>query len=76
MGPLAKSMLQIQDFPPLQKKIIKSNAGLLKLRVIPDLLSDDREGKRIENIDFKWSSNRASFMGNPVLTIRGWVGAL
>ena len=29
---------------------------------IPDLLSDDREGKIIENIDFEYLSNRASFM--------------
>ena len=35
---------------------------------MPSLLSDDREGKIIENIDFKYLSNRASPMGNPVHT--------
>ena len=37
-----------------------------KLKNIPDQLSDDREGEIIENVDFKYSSNGASFMGNPV----------
>ena len=33
-----------------------------------DLLtySDDEECKIVENIDYKYFSNRASFMGNPV----------
>ena len=33
---------------------------------IPEPLSDDQECKIIENIDLKYFSNRASFLGNPV----------
>ena len=36
------------------------------LKNIPDLLSDGKECKIIENIDFEYFSNRASFMGNSV----------
>ena len=32
---------------------------------IPDLLSDDKEGKIMRNIDFLYFSKRASFQGNP-----------
>ena len=41
------------------------DARFPKLKNIPDLLSDDKEGK-IKNNDLKYFSNRASFMGNPV----------
>ena len=41
------------------------DARFPKLKYIPYLLSDDKEGK-IENNDLKYFSNRASFMGNPV----------
>ena len=34
------------------------------MKNIPDLLSYDKEGKIIENIDFEYFCNRASFMGN------------
>ena len=34
---------------------------------IPNVFSDDNEGKIIENIDYKYFNNRASFMGNPVI---------
>ena len=34
---------------------------------IPDQLRDDREGEIMENVDFKYSSNRATLMGNPVI---------
>ena len=44
----------------------KKDARFSKLKNIPDQLSDDREGEMMENVDFKYSSNRASFMGNPV----------
>ena len=38
---------------------------------MPDLYSiDDWEGKIIENIDLKYLSNRASFRGSPVFSLR------
>ena len=37
-----------------------------KLKNILFLLSDEKEGQIIENIDFKYLRNRASFVGNPV----------
>ena len=37
-----------------------------KLKKMPNLPSDNREGKILENIDIKYFSYRASFMGNPV----------
>ena len=42
------------------------DARFSKLKNILFLLSDEKEGNIIENIDFKYLSNRASFMGNPV----------
>ena len=44
----------------------KKDARFSKLENIPDLLSDEKDGKIMENIDFSYFSNRASFMGNPV----------
>ena len=41
-------------------------ARFSKLKNILFLLSDEKEVKIIENIDFKYFSNRASFIGNPV----------
>ena len=41
-------------------------ARFSKIKNILDLLSDEKEGKIKENIDFSYFSNRASFMGNPV----------
>ena len=45
----------------------KKTARFPKLENIPDLLSDEKEWKIMENIDFTYFSNRASFMRNPVL---------
>ena len=45
-------------------RVSQKNARFTKN--IPDQLRDDREGEIMENVDFKYSSNRASFMGNPV----------
>ena len=42
------------------------DARYLELKNILNLRSDEREGQIIENIDFKYLSNRASFIGNPV----------
>ena len=39
----------------------KKDARFLKLKNIPEPLSDDKECKIIENIDLKYFSNRASF---------------
>ena len=47
---------QVQGFP-------KKDARFSKMKNMPDLLRDDREGKII---DFKYLSNRASSKGNPV----------
>ena len=44
----------------------KKDARFSKLKNIPDLLSDAKDGRKMENIDFSYFSNRASFMGNPV----------
>ena len=44
----------------------KKGARFSNLKNIPDLLSDEKESKIMENIDFSYFSNRASFMGNPV----------
>ena len=44
----------------------ENDASFTKLKNILNLLSYDREGKIIENIDFKYLSKRASFMRNPV----------
>ena len=43
----------------------KKDARLSKIKNLPYLLSDYKEGKIMLNIDF-YFSNRASFMGNPV----------
>ena len=37
-----------------------------QLKNIPDLVSDEKEGKIMLNIDFSYFINLASFMGNPV----------
>ena len=42
------------------------DARYFKVKKILFLLSDEKEGQIIENIDFKYLSNRASFMANPV----------
>ena len=47
-------------------RVSQKDARFSKLKNIPDLLSDEKKGKIIENIDFLYFSNRASFMGNPV----------
>ena len=44
----------------------KKDARYPKLKNIPDLLSDEKEGKLMENNDFSYLRYRASFMGNPV----------
>ena len=49
---------------------ILSNGSFLKARSsefknFADLLSEDREGKNKENIEFKYFDNRASSMGQP-----------
>ena len=44
----------------------KKDARFSKLKNIPDLLSDEKDGKIMENINFSHFSNRSSFMGNPV----------
>ena len=41
------------------------DARFSKLKNILFLLSDEKEGKIIENIDLKYFSNLASFVGNP-----------
>ena len=50
-------------------------ARFSKLKNILFLLSDEKEVKIIENIDFKYFSNRASFMESPVSreTNNSWV---
>ena len=50
---------------------ILSNGSFLKARSsefknFADLLSEDREGKNKENVEFKYFDNRASSMGNHV----------
>ena len=47
-----------------------NDARFSKMKNIPDLLSDERKGRIIENIDFKYLSNRASFMGNTVFVFK------
>ena len=44
----------------------KKAARFSILKNIPDLLSDDRESKMLNTV-FHYSSNRASFMGNPLV---------
>ena len=44
----------------------KKDASFSKWKNIPNLLSDVRERKIVQIIDFSYFSNRASFMGNPV----------
>ena len=44
----------------------KKDARFSKIKNIPDLLSDDNEGKLMRNIEFKYFSNRASFIVKPV----------
>ena len=48
------------------KRRPKKDARFSKPKNISDPLSDEKEGKIIENIDFSYFSNRASFMGNHV----------
>ena len=50
----------------LQLQIKKKDARFSKMKNMPDLLSDDRKGKIIENIDSKYLRNRASFLRKPV----------
>ena len=48
-------------------RVSQKDACFLKLKNIPDLLSDEKESKIMENIDFShFSNSAASFMGNPV----------
>ena len=44
----------------------KKDARYPKLKNIPDLLSDEKESKIMENIDSSYFSNQESLMGNPV----------
>ena len=53
--------LVVQGFPKKRRPILKNEKNM------PDLLSDDREGKIIEISTLNYLSNRASFWGNPVL---------
>ena len=46
------------------------DARFSKMKNIPDLLSDERKGRILENIDLKDLSNRASFMGNTVFVFK------
>ena len=48
------------------KRRPKKDARFSKPKNISDPLSDEKEGKIIENIDFSYFSNRESFMGNHV----------
>ena len=48
------------------------DARFSKLKNTLFLLGADKEGKIIEYIEFKYFSNRASFMGNPVHHHRFW----
>ena len=48
----------------------KKDARFSKIKNIPDLLSDDKEGKIMRNSDFRYFSNRASSLGKP-LNYRG-----
>ena len=45
------------------------DARFSKLKNILFLRSDEKEGTIVENIDFEYSSNRTSFMGNPVAPV-------
>ena len=54
------AFIALYCFAGLPKTAIHKN-----LKIIPNLLSDDREDKIIENIDFIYFSNQASFIGNP-----------
>ena len=47
-------MKYIQGFP-------KKTPDYQKMKNMPDLLTDDRKGKRIEIIDLKYFRKRASF---------------
>ena len=51
---------------PLYTGFPKKDARFSKLKNIPYLLSDEKEGKIMENINFSYFINRASFMGNSV----------
>ena len=51
--------LEVQGFP-------QKDARFSKLKIIPDLLSPEKEGKIMEIIDPSYLSHRASFMGNSV----------
>ena len=70
MGKDARKIRKRSDIEmPLQRaiyRVSKKDARFSKLKNIPNLLSDDRERNIIQNIDFSYFSNRASFMGNPV----------
>ena len=46
--------------------IVSHNRRQLLKKYSYDLLSDKKEGKIKENIDLKYLTNRASFLGNPV----------
>ena len=48
-------------------RVSKKVTRFSKLKNISGLLSDDKNGEIME-FKFKFFSNRASFMGNPVLT--------
>ena len=48
------------------KGFSKKDGRFLKLKNISDLLCYQKEGKIMENIDFSYFSNLASFIGNPV----------
>ena len=61
-GQVGDSRMRSTGFP-------KKRDPFLKIENIPGLLSDLAESKILENIDFKYFSNRASFKGNPVCSL-------
>ena len=46
-------------------RVSKNGACFSKLKDNPNLISNEKEGKIIEDIDSSYLSNRASFIGNP-----------
>ena len=70
MGKDARKIRKRSDIEmPLQRaiyRVSKKHARFSKLKNIPNLLSDDKERKIIQNIDFSYFSNRVSFMENHV----------
>ena len=59
----SKYIVQKWKFPT---GFLKKDARFSKLKNIPDLLRDEKEGKIMEHLDFSYLSIWASFMGNLV----------